>query len=83
MLGALTIVFGFMVFMLILTRGRIIFFGVFSFLIIAAISLGVGYGMAVLVVTLFGPLMKTFLILGSIIVLIALVAGKPGGDSDD
>lgn len=80
MLGALTIIFGFMVFMLIMTKGRIVFFGVFSFLIIAAISLGVGYGMAVLVITLFGPIMKILLILGAIIALIALAAGTAGGD---
>lgn len=80
MLAALTIIFGFMVFLLILTKGHIVFFGVFSFLMIAAISLGVGYGMAVLVVSLFGPLMKTLFILSAIIVLIALVAGKTGGD---
>ena len=47
MLAALTIILGFMVFLLILNKGRIIFWSFFSLLMALALSLGVGYGIAV------------------------------------
>lgn len=41
MLEAMTIIFGFVVFMVILTKGHLLFINITSLLIIAAISFGV------------------------------------------
>lgn len=45
-----TILFGFMAFFLILRKSNLIFFHLSSMLFIAAVSLGVGYGMAILLI---------------------------------
>lgn len=68
MLAALTIIFGFMIFMLILNKGRILFFNISSLLVIAAISLGVGYGIALFVISIGKPL----LIIAGVLILIAI-----------
>lgn len=72
---ALTIIFAFMVFMLILKKCNLLFVGIFSLLIIAAISLGVGYGMALLVMSLIGPILKIILFVAIAIIVIILILG--------
>lgn len=72
---ALTIIFAFMVFMLILKKCNLLFVGIFSLLIITAISLGVGYGMALLVMSLIGPLLKILLIVAIVIIVLILIFG--------
>lgn len=76
MILALTIVFGFMVFMFIQNKGNMLFIGIGSLLIMAAISFGVGYGMALLVMSLMGPLLKIILVGAVIIGMIMLITGK-------
>ena len=66
---ALSLVFGFMVFMIILTKGRLFFFSITSLIITAAISFGVGYGVALFVLAILGPLLKLLL------VFVAVLAG--------
>ena len=65
----LAIIFGFMVFMIILRKGHLYFFSITSLLVTAAISFGVGYGMALFVLSILGPLLKF------ILVCIALLVG--------
>ena len=72
---ALTIIFAFMVFMLILKKCNLLFVGIFSLLIIAAISLGVGYGMALLVMSLIGPILKIIVFIAIAIVVIIFIFG--------
>ena len=72
---ALTIIFAFMVFMLILKKCNLLFVGIFSLLIIAAISLGVGYGMALLVMSFIGPLLNILLIVAIAIIILILIIG--------
>ena len=78
----LAIIFGFMVFMIILNKCHLFFFGITSLLIIAAISFGIGYGMAALVIAVFGPLLKIALIALAVLVgggLLLGFFGKGGG----
>ena len=71
----LAIIFGFMVFMIILNKGHLYFFGITSLIITAAISFGVGYGIALLVLAILGHLLKILLVGIAIIVGIALLLG--------
>ncbi|MBQ6877087.1 MAG: hypothetical protein IJO22_01630 [Oscillospiraceae bacterium] len=75
MLLALTIIFAFMIFLVFLNKCNILFLGVFSLLIIVAISLAVGYGMALLVMSLAGLFFKMLLIAIVIVVVITIIAG--------
>lgn len=59
---ALALIFGFMVFMLIMRKGNLLFVNITSLLVIAAISFGVGYGMSIFVTSLLGPLLKVLLV---------------------
>lgn len=61
MILGLSIIFAFMIFILILKNCNFLFVGIFSLLIIAAISLGVGYGIALLIISLWKPFIKIFL----------------------
>ena len=63
MLEAMSIIFGFMVFMFIIKRGHLLFINIFSLLLMVVISLGVGYGMALFVVELSGSFLKWIIIL--------------------
>lgn len=78
----LAIIFGFMVFMIILKKGRLLFFSITSLLITAAISFGVGYGMALFVLAILGPLLKIVLTCIAILIGIVLLVGllSKGGD---
>lgn len=62
MLEAMTIIFGFMVFMVILTKGHLLFINITSLLIIAAISLGVGYGISLFLMEISGSILKVIII---------------------
>ncbi len=75
MLLALTIIFSFMIFLVFLNKCNILFLGVFSLIIIAAISLAVGYGMALLVMSLAGFFIKIILVAVVIAIIIAVIAG--------
>ncbi|MBQ3134806.1 MAG: hypothetical protein IJB75_03220 [Oscillospiraceae bacterium] len=75
---SLAIIFGFVVFMIILNDGRLIFFSVSSLLVIAAISFGIGYGMAFFVLELLGPVLKIALIGLALIIGIALLGNLLG-----
>lgn len=56
MLEGLTTIFTLIIFVILLTKCRLFFFGVHSLLIIAAIAFGIGYGMAVFITSCLGPL---------------------------
>lgn len=58
MLEAMTIIFGFMVFMVILTKGHLLFINITSLLIIAAISFGVGYEISLFLMEISGSIRK-------------------------
>ena len=72
-----------MVFMVILNKSHLWFFGISSLLVIAAISFGIGYGMSYFVIELLGPVLKVVLICLAVIVGILLLIGLvgKGGDS--
>lgn len=77
----LAIIFGFMVFMIILNKGHLYFFSITSFLITAAISLGIGYGIALFILAVLGPLLKIALIVIGMLVGASLLInflGKGG-----
>lgn len=76
MLASLSIIFGFMIFMLILRKGQILFFNISSWLIMASISLGVGYGIAVFITSMGMPLL---ICLGIIITILFVSLNKGGG----
>lgn len=69
MLAALTIIFGFMIFILILNKGNLLFVNITSLLIVAAISLGVGYGIALFVISIG----KQLLIIVGVLVMITII----------
>ena len=71
----LALIFGFMVFMIILNKGHLYFFSITSLLITAAISFGVGYGIAVFVLSLLGPLLKGILIAVAVLIGLLLLLG--------
>lgn len=78
----LALIFGFMVFMIILNKGHLYFFSITSLLITAAISFGVGYGIALFVLAVIGPLLKIILVCAAIligVVLLLSLLGKGGG----
>jgi len=56
MLSGLTTIFTLIVLVILLTKCRLFFFGVHSLLVVSAIALGIGYGMAVFITTCLGPL---------------------------
>lgn len=56
MIGGLTTIFTLIVFVILMTKCRLLFVGVHSLIVIGAIALGIGYGMAVFVVSCLGPL---------------------------
>ncbi len=62
MLEAMTIIFGFMVFMVILTKGHLLFINITSLMIIAAISFGVGYGISLFLMEISGSILKVIII---------------------
>ena len=62
MLEAMTIIFEFMVFMVILTKGHLLFINITSLLIIAAISFGVGYGISLFLMEISGSILKVIII---------------------
>ena len=70
---ALTVIFGFMIFMIILNKGRIYFLSISSLLITLAISLGIGYAITMFVLTLLGSLLNTILIVLAISVVLILL----------
>ena len=82
MVITLAVIFGFMVFMLLLNKGHIVFFGFFSFLIAVALSFGVGYCIAVLVTAMLGPILKGILIVAAIIFGLILLCGILGNRGD-
>ena len=77
----LTVIFAFMIFMIILSKGHVYFFSISSLLTTAAISLGVGYAIAMFVLKILGSLLKVPLTIISIIVVLILLMNllKKGG----
>lgn len=77
----LALVFGVMLFLLILNKANFLFINFGAILLIAIISFGVGYGIAVFIVDVIWPLIKAVAIvlaaLIGIVVLIGIV-GKKG-----
>lgn len=77
----LALVFGVMVFLLVMNRANFLFINFGAILLIAIISFGVGYGVAVFIVDVIWPLIKAVAIalavLIGIVVLIG-IAGKKG-----
>ena len=71
----LALIFGFMVFMIILNKGHLYFFSITSLLITAAISFGIGYGIALFVLSLLGPLLKAILIAIAVLIGLLLLLG--------
>lgn len=56
MIEGLTTIFTLIVFVILITKCRLLFMGVHSLLVVGAIALGIGYGMAVFVSSCLGPL---------------------------
>lgn len=77
---ALALIFGFMVFMIILNKGHLYFFSITSLLITAAISFGIGYGMALFVLAILEPLLKIILTCIAVLIGIVLLVGFLGKD---
>ena len=75
---SLAIIFGFMVFMIILNNSHLLFFSLSSLLVIAAISFGIGYGISFFVLELLGPVLKVVLIALALIIGLALVGSLFG-----
>ena len=74
----LAIIFAFMIFMIILKHGRLYFFSITSLLVVAAISFGVGYGIALFVLAILGPLLRILLVSLALLVGIILLIGILG-----
>ena len=69
----LAIIFGFMIFLLIKNKSNFLLIDLGAVLLIAAISFGVGYGMAVFVMNILGPLLKILLTVLAVVIGIGLV----------
>ena len=67
---ALAIIFSFMVFMIILSKGHLYFFDIFSLLLVAAISLGVGFGIAAFVGGIFESVVS---IIPAVVIVIGVI----------
>ena len=74
----LALVFGVMVFLLILNRANFLFINFGAILLIAIISFGVGYGVAVFIVDVIWPLVKTVAIALAVLIGIAVLVGIVG-----
>lgn len=77
----LALVFGVMLFLLILNKANFLFINFGAILLIAIISFGVGYGIAVFIVDVIWPLIKAVAIaLAVLIGIVALIGivGKKG-----
>ena len=72
----LAIVFGFMVFLIILNKGHVHFFSGFSFIVVAAISLGIGFGVAAVVNAVFESMSVVLPVLVVIIIIGVIFARK-------
>ena len=59
MIEGLTTIFTLIVFVILMTKCRLLFLGVHSLLVVGAIALGIGYGMAIFVASCLGPLAMT------------------------
>ena len=71
----LAIVFGVMVFLLILNRANFLFINWGAILLIAAISFGAGYSIAVFIMDIVWPLLKVVVIALAVIIGIAVLIG--------
>lgn len=56
MIEGLTTIFTLIILVILLTKCRLFFFSIHSLLVVGAIALGIGYGMAVFITSCLGPL---------------------------
>lgn len=78
---ALAIIFSFMIFMIILNKGHLYFFSIFSLLMVVAISLGVGFGIAAFIAWIFESVISiipTILIIVIILFTLFILISKGG-----
>ena len=74
----LAIIFGFMVFLLILNKANYLFISFGAVMLIAALSFGVGYGVAVFLVNVVGPIIKAIAIVLAVLIGFGMLVGVVG-----
>lgn len=74
----LAIIFGFMIFLLIMNKANFLLINVAAVLLIAAISFGVGYGISVFVLSILGPVLKILITALAVLVGIVLITSLIG-----
>lgn len=74
----LALVFGCMVFILILNKANFLFINFGTLLFLVAVSFGVGYAIAVFLVSVIAPLIKIIAIAAIVVIGVILLAGITG-----
>lgn len=74
----LAIIFGFVVFLLILNKANYLFISFGAVMLIAALSFGVGYGVAVFLVNVVGPIIKAIAIVLAVLIGLGMLVGVVG-----
>lgn len=78
----LALVFGLMIFLLILNKANFLFINFGAILLIAIISFGVGYGIAVFIVDAVWPVIKVIAIVMAVLLGIGVLVGIAGNKGD-
>lgn len=78
----LALVFGLMIFLLILNKANFLFINFGAILLIAIISFGVGYGIAVFIVDVVWPVIKVIAIVLAVLLGIGVLIGIAGNKGD-
>ena len=74
----LAIIFGLMAFLLILNKANYLFISFGAVMLIAALSFGVGYGVAVFLVNVVGPIIKAIAIVLAVLIGLGMLVGVVG-----
>ena len=78
----LALVFGLMIFLLILNKANFLFINFGAILLIAIISFGVGYGIAVFIVDVVWPVIKVIAIVLAVLLGFGVLIGIAGNKGD-
>lgn len=78
---ALAIIFAFMIFLIIMRKGNLLFINLGALLFIIAFCFAVGYGMAVLIIEILFPVVGVIAVIAAVIIVACLFIGR-GGNND-
>lgn len=77
---ALAIIFAFMIFLIIMRKGNLLFINLGALLLVIAFCFAVGYGMAVLIVEILFPVIGVIAGIAAVVIILCLLIGRGGRD---